>query len=74
MILADKDHKFEYDYVKEGEYTGCYNTPIRPAAASLDAAMARAHSLCCKGIGAPEFEILPGHGPGWTSDRFRRIW
>jgi hypothetical protein len=28
MILVDKDHKFEYEFVKEGEYTGCYNTPI----------------------------------------------
>lgn len=28
MILVDKDHKFEYEFVTEGEYTGCYNTPI----------------------------------------------
>lgn len=28
MILAHKDHKFEYEFVNEGEYTGCYNTPI----------------------------------------------
>ena len=28
MNLVDKDHKFEYEFVKEGEYTGCYNTPI----------------------------------------------
>jgi len=28
MILADKDGQFEYEFVKEGEYTGCYNTPI----------------------------------------------
>jgi hypothetical protein len=28
MILVDKDKKFEYEFVKEGEYTGCYNTPI----------------------------------------------
>ncbi len=28
MVLVDKDHNFEYEFVKEGEYTGCYNTPI----------------------------------------------
>jgi hypothetical protein len=28
MVLADKDHQFEYEFVKEGEYTGCYETPI----------------------------------------------
>lgn len=28
MVLEDKDHKFEFEFVKEGEYTGGYNTPI----------------------------------------------
>lgn len=28
MVLADKDHHFEFEFVKEGQYTGCYTTPI----------------------------------------------
>src|ERR1035438_679994 len=29
MVLVDKDHDFEFEFVREGEYTGCYTTPIR---------------------------------------------
>ena len=28
MILVDKDKQFEYEFVKDGEYTDCYTTPI----------------------------------------------
>src|ERR1017187_7083346 len=28
MTLVDKDHEFEYQFVKAGEYTDCYTTPI----------------------------------------------
>src|ERR1035438_9475613 len=28
MTLVDKDHQFEYQFVKSGEYTDCYTTPI----------------------------------------------
>ena len=28
MTLVEKDHQFEYQFVKSGEYTDCYTTPI----------------------------------------------
>lgn len=28
MVLVDEDHHFEYQFVKDGEYTDCYTTPI----------------------------------------------
>ncbi len=28
MILVDKDKQFEYEFIKDGEYTDCYTTPI----------------------------------------------